>query len=230
MRLLLLEDDLAQARALLQGLREEVYVVDWARCLAEVLPLLSENEYDLLILDVRVPDGSGFNLLRELRLERCNTPALFLTARDRLEDRIDGLDAGGDDYLTKPFSFDELLARIRSLLRRRSDQGAVSHLAFDGLELDYSRRMLSCCGRSVHLTPKEVDVLECLLTAPGRILTRERLARRVWENAGASRSNIVDVVVGRVRRHLESLGWSGHLQTVKGVGHRLVRAGEDAAL
>jgi DNA-binding response OmpR family regulator len=218
--LLLVEDEALLARRLLKGLQEEAYAVDLAATAAAARDLVLENPYDLLILDLMLPDASGLDLLAEWRREGVETPVLILTARDRLEDKLRGFEAGADDYLTKPFAFEELLARTHSLLRRRQAPPAEV-LTFAGVRLDRGRREVHRDGRLLHLTPKEFALLEYLMLHAGRVLDRVTLAEHVWDSGYDMRSNVIEVIVGRLRRKLEEGGEPQILHTVKGVGYVL---------
>jgi DNA-binding response OmpR family regulator len=201
-------------------LQEEAYAVDLAETAAAARGLVQEASYDLIILDLMLPDAAGLDLLAAWREEGVETPVLILTARDRLEDKLRGFEAGADDYLTKPFAFEELLARARSLLRRRQAPPAEV-LSFAGIRLDRSRREVRRDGRLFHLTPKEFALLEYMMLHPGRVLDRLTLAEHVWDAGYDARSNVIEVIVGRLRRKLEEHGEPQLLHTVKGVGYVL---------
>jgi DNA-binding response OmpR family regulator len=227
MRLLLVEDEALLAARLRKGLQEEAFAVDLAATADAARSLVEETPYDLIILDLMLPDGSGLGLLAEWRGHGVETPVLILTARDRLEDKLKGFEAGADDYLTKPFAFEELLARAHSLLRRRQAPPAEV-LTFADLRLDRARREVRRGGRALHLTPKEFALLEYLMLHPGRVLNRLTLAEHVWDAGYDARSNVIEVIVGRVRRKLEDGGEPQLLHTVKGVGYVLRGAAREA--
>jgi DNA-binding response OmpR family regulator len=227
MRLLLVEDEALLARRLRKGLQEEAYAVDHAATAASARDLVQGTSYDLIVLDLMLPDDSGLDLLAEWRGEGVETPVLILTARDRLEDKLRGFEAGADDYLTKPFAFEELLARAHSLLRRRQAPTAEV-LTFADLRLDRARRAVHRDGRSLHLTPKEFALLEYLMLHAGHVLDRLTLSEHVWDAAYDARSNVIEVIVGRLRRKLEEQGEPQILHTVKGVGYVLRTAAQES--
>lgn len=226
MRLLLVEDEPRLARRLTRGLREEGYAVDGAATCEEATELGIANEYDLVILDLLLPDGSGLDLLNQWREEDREFPVLVLTARDEVSDKVRGLDAGADDYLTKPFDFDELLARIRSLLRR---QPVVPRevLRYHDVELDRTRHRVTRADEEVDLTPKEFALLELFLLHPEAVLDRTTIGERAWDVSYEARTNVIDVLVGRLRQKLEDGGGDRLIQTVRGVGYALRREGEE---
>jgi heavy metal response regulator len=220
MRILVVEDENAIAQFISQGLREADYVVDVARSGSEGLDYAQTIEYDLVILDVMLPGINGLNLLKQLRNRGIATPVLLLTARDTVQDRVEGLDAGADDYLTKPFAFPELLARVRALLRRPPLQtGNV--LNFADLEMDTLTREVRRAGQLIELSQREYTLLHYLLRHPRQVLTRTQIAEHIWNFDFANDSNVVDVYVGYLRRKIDK-GFSRQLiQTVRGVGYRL---------
>jgi DNA-binding response OmpR family regulator len=227
MRLLLVEDEALLARRLRKGLQEEAFAVDHASTGAEARDLVQGTAYDLIILDLMLPDASGVDLLAGWRADGVETPVLILTARDRLDDKLRGFEAGADDYLTKPFAFEELLARAHSLLRRRQAPPA-DVLTFADVRLDRARREVQRNGRLLHLTPKELALLEYLMLHPGHVLDRLTLSEHVWDAGYDARSNVLDVIVGRLRRKLEAEGETQVLHTVKGVGYVLRTAAHEA--
>lgn len=220
MHILVVEDDRKVASFISKGLTEEGYVVDVALDGEEGSLKASVGEYDIIVLDVMLPERSGYELARELRREGSTTPVIMLTARDSTEDIVRGLDAGADDYLTKPFSFDELLARIRALLRREGvDRTQV--LRYQDLEIDHRRHRASRGNRVLDLTPKEFQLLEHFLLHPEQVVTRTELLEKVWELEFDPESNVVDVHVGNLRRKLTLDGEPHMIDTVRGVGYRL---------
>ncbi len=220
MRVLLVEDDARVASFIRRGLREEQYTVDVAGDGEQALFLAQTGEYDLLILDWLLPKRSGLEVLRTLRTERVAVPVLILTAKDELQDKVTGLDAGADDYLTKPFKFDELLARVRALLRRRG--GVVpTVLRVADLELDVLRHRVTRGGRVLELTSREYAILEYFMRRQGQVVSRTMLAEQVWEHDFDTLSNVIDVHVARLRRKLDG-GFSPKLlHTIRGSGYLL---------
>jgi DNA-binding response OmpR family regulator len=220
MRLLLVEDEASLARHLARGLREEGHAVDVAGLVSEAADRVAAAPYDLVVLDLGLPDGSGLDLLRRWRRQSMVSPVLLLTARDRIEDKVEGLDAGADDYLTKPFAFEELVARVRSLLRRQPAAPACV-LECAGLRLDRNQRRLETGGHQVELTTKEFALLEYFMLRPGAVLSRDNLAEHVWDYRYLGHSNVIDVMVGRLRRRLERATGRRYIETVKGLGYAL---------
>ncbi|MBI3332972.1 MAG: response regulator transcription factor [Candidatus Omnitrophica bacterium] len=220
MRILLAEDDSRVASFIRRGLREEQYAVDVASDGEEALFLAQTEEYDLIILDLLLPKKSGQEVLKELRAERVHLPILILTAKDELADRVKGLDAGADDYLTKPFEFDELLARVRALLRRRGDM-VPTVLKVGDLELDTLRHRATRGGRELLLTSREYALLEFLMRHAHQIVTRTALAEHVWEQDFDPLSNVIDVHIARLRRKIDDHSPKKLLATVRGSGYML---------
>jgi len=215
-RLLVVEDEARIAAFLVKGLTAHGYAVDHARTAAEALSLTEEIEFALVVLDLRLPDADGLDVLRTLRSRGADLPVVVLTARGDVGDRVEGLELGADDYLTKPFVFDELLARVRARLRgRRQDQ---SILASGRLRLDLRTRRALVDDREVDLTTREFALLETFLRHPGQVLSREQLLSQVWGMDFDPGSNLVDVYVGYLRRKLGE----NSVETVRGAGYRLV--------
>jgi len=224
MRLLVVEDAPKMAALLERGLREEGYAVDVAHDAVDALWLGQENPYDAVILDVvlsRSGDGpDGVEVCRRLREGGRWTPILLLTARDGVEDRVRGLDAGADDYLTKPFAFEELSARVRALIRRGSTERPAV-LRVGDLSLDPATREVRRADLPIELTPKEFALLECFLRRPGEVLGRIELIEHVWDHAFDADSNVVDVHVGNLRAKIDRPFGSDTIETVRGAGYRL---------
>src|SRR5437016_5775345 len=220
MRLLLVEDDGRIARFVAKGLREQAYAVDIANTGDDALYQAAINTYDLVILDVMIPGRNGFEVCRELRKSGQRMPILMLTARDAVEDRIAGLDAGADDYLAKPFEFRELLARLRALLRRGSVTQTALIRAGD-LEIDTGSHRVTVESFALTLTTKEYAVLEYLARNSGRIVTREEIAEHVWNQEFDPFSNLIEVYINRLRRHIEKISAKKWIHTVRGSGYML---------
>src|SRR5213592_2411135 len=203
MRLLLVEDDARIARFVAKGLREQTYAVDVASTGEDALYQAAINTYDLVILDVMIPGRNGFEVCRELRRAGNSVPILMLTARDAVEDRITGLDHGADDYLTKPFEFRELLARLRALLRR-SGELRPEKLAIADLVLDTGAQTAKRAGRQILLTAKEYALLEYLARNAGRVVRRAEIAEHVWDETFDPFSNLIEVYINRLRRKIDA--------------------------
>ena len=220
MRVLLIEDDRKAARLLSKGLQEEGFVVDVASTGEGGEEQAALNEYDVVILDWLLPGRDGLAVCRALRVSGNSTPILMLTARDSVSDRVSGLGTGADDYLTKPFAFDELLARIRALLRRsRSAQPVVLRVA--DLTLDPVTRRVARGPIVIALTPKEYAILEVLMRNVGQVVSRTRLTERVWDEASEVLDNLVDAHVSHLRKKVDRGASAPLIQTIRGVGYRL---------
>ena len=226
MRILLVEDDRKAAGLLVRGRREEGFVVDHAASLAEADEAAFVTTHDLIVLDGMLPDGDGVTLCRTLRARGQQVPVLMLTARDALSDRVDGLNAGADDYLTKPFEFEELLARLRALLRR-SDMTRPPVLVADDLRLDPASQEVTRAGRPVELTPKEFALLQALMRQPGAVVPRQRLAEQIWHGDPLAIDNLIDAHMSKLRRKIDAAGARPLIETVRGRGFRL-RGPDDA--
>jgi DNA-binding response OmpR family regulator len=222
MNILVVEDDVRVADFLLRGLRAEGYRVQLARTGPEGLALARNGDLSLLLLDLMLPGLSGLELCQTLRAEGCHVPVLMLTALSDTEDKVSGLRLGADDYLTKPFAFEELLARIEALLRRgREQRPRASTLQVADLVLDRERMEATRDGKPIPLTAKELAFLELLMTAPGRVYSRERILSNVWGTNEDPLTNIVDVYVRRLRAKIDDGQPVPLLKTVRGVGYRL---------
>lgn len=226
MRILVVEDEPGIAQFVRQGLSEAGYAVDVARDGKEGWDYALSAEYDLIILDILLPMMDGLQLLRELRKQGIKAPVLLLTAKDAVEDRIAGLDAGGDDYLVKPFAFSELLARLRALLRRPPLQ-ADTVLRVGDLEMDTVKREVRRMGRVIELSPREYTLLEYLMRHPGQVLTRTQIAEHVWNFDFYSNLKVVDIYIGYLRRKVDRGFAQPLLHTLRGVGYRLSIEAED---
>ena len=220
MRILVVEDDKKVASFLERGLREDGYAVDVAFEGTEGALRAHVHDYDLLILDVMLPGKSGYEIVHDLRKEEKAVPILLLTARDSTEDVVRGLNAGADDYLTKPFSFDELLARVRALLRR-GGSARTERLIYHDLDLDRIQHQASRGGVHLDLTPKEFQLLEYFLLHPEETVRRTELLEKVWDLSFDPMSNVVDVHVGKLRQKLKGSGKGQLIHTIRGVGYML---------
>ncbi|HET6328837.1 MAG TPA: response regulator transcription factor [Planctomycetaceae bacterium] len=218
-RVLVVEDQRSLLLNLERGLTEEGYEVVSAASIAEARVALAQQP-DLIVLDLLLPDGSGIDLLRQIRGQGGRQPILILTARDSVDDRIQGLDTGADDYLVKPFSFNELLARLRALLRRRSlDQQAL--LSIEGLEVDLLRRVAFREGRPLELSNRQFELLTYLMQNAHTVVSREMIARDVWKESTATWTNVIEVHIAQLRRKVERPNLPTILHTVRGHGYQL---------
>jgi DNA-binding response OmpR family regulator len=224
MKILVVEDDRKVAGFVEQGLKEEGYIVDLARDGEEATMLAHVNDYDVMLLDVVLPKKNGFQIATELRREGRNTPILMLTSRDAAEDVVRGLDAGADDYLSKPFRFDELLARIRALYRRGGAE-RLDVLRYGPITLDRLRHVAAVNDQALDLTPKEFQLLEFFLLHAEQVVRRTTLLEKVWDMHFDPESNVVDVHVGNLRRKLTHAAGEPLLATVRGVGFMLRHEG-----
>ncbi|HZS46233.1 MAG TPA: response regulator transcription factor [Blastocatellia bacterium] len=226
MRLLLVEDEPRVARFIAKGLREHSYAVDLASDGEEAIFHSAVNDYDLIILDIMLPKKDGFEVCRELRTRGSRTPVLMLTARNDVDDRVMGLDSGADDYLSKPFEFKELLARVRALLRRGKElRSAV--LQASNLTLNTANHAVSRDGKSISLTAKEYALLEFFLVKKGRLVSREEIARHVWDDNYDPFSNTIDVYVRRLRKKIDEGFDPPLIYTRRGEGYMLTDNAED---
>jgi two-component system copper resistance phosphate regulon response regulator CusR len=219
MNILIIEDEPKTGEYLRQGLREAGFVVDLATRGNDGLHLALEGQHDLVILDVMLPELDGWQVLKGLRSMGRQMPVLFLTARDQVEDRVRGLELGADDYLVKPFSFAELLARVRVILRRGRPEQAVATLHLADLELDLLRRRVLRAGKRVDLTAKEFGLLELLMRRQGEVLPRSLIASQVWDLNFDSDTNVIDVAVRRLRAKVDEGFEPRLIHTVRGMGY-----------
>lgn len=221
-RLLVLEDDARVADFLVRGLRAEGYAPTAVGSAEEALPLLRHGEFALALFDVMLPGQSGLELCQRIRAERISLPVLMLTAMGGVQDRVAGLRCGADDYLPKPFAFDELLARIEALLRRpRTLVERDTLLRVGALAFDRERMQVSVDGQPVTMTARELALLELLMSAPGRMFSRERILSNVWGVDADPLTNVVDVYIRRLRSKLDTAGRPSWITTVRGLGYRL---------
>ena len=218
MRLLVIEDEQKVANFIKQGLEEEGYAVDHAADGASGLQMALEGLHDVIVLDVMLPKLDGLSVLQQVRQANVTTPVLLLTVRATIEDKVLGLDAGADDYLTKPFAFEEFVARVRALLRRRAET-APPILQVADLALDPARRAVSRGDKKIELTPREFTLLDYFMRNPGRVLTRTMIANRVWDYTFDSTTNVIDVYVNYLRKKIDTGHDTRLLHTVRGVGY-----------
>ncbi len=228
MKLLVVEDDRKVAGFIEQGLKEEGFVVDVAPDGEEATMLAHVYEYDVIVLDLMLPKKNGFQVAQELRREGRSTPILMLTSRDAVEDIVRGLDAGADDYLTKPFRFEELLARLRAL-HRRGGAERLEVLRYGPFELDRLRHQANADGKRLDLTAKEFQLFEYFMLHPDEVIRRTTLLEKVWDMHFDPESNVVDVHVGNLRRKLIKYASDPHIETVRGVGFSLRYLGAQSA-
>jgi len=224
MRVLLVEDDARVASFVSRGLEQEGFSVDLSSEGRDAFHQALHEPYDVIVLDILIPFMDGFEVLRQIRKQGCQVPVLILSAKDGVEDRVRGLNEGADDYLVKPFSFPELTARIRALLRRRTEVGHPVVRVAD-LEVDLAARKVTRGGKAIALTPKEFSLLEYLVHCRGNVLTRTMIAEHVWDQHFDSFSNIVDVYIRYLRAKVDDPFPTKLIQTVRGVGYVL---GQDA--
>ena len=220
-KILIVEDQHRLGLFLKQALVERSYAVSWARSCREASDALCESNPDAIILDLGLPDGDGLKLLQQWRKSGFNEPVLILSARDAVQDRIKGLDLGADDYLSKPFSMEELLARLRSLLRRQSTvkEAVLEHR---GIKLDLIGRTVHLAGQPVDLTSREFSLLEIFMQNVGRILTRRLICERCWSSHYDNEANLLDVYMSRLRSKFEAVPGPPLFKTLRGVGYQLL--------
>jgi two-component system copper resistance phosphate regulon response regulator CusR len=225
MKILIVEDEAKTSEYLRQGLTEAGFVVDLARNGLDGHHLAMTERYDLIILDVMLPDIDGSRILQSLRETGNTVPVLFLTARDSVDDRVQGLERGADDYLVKPFAFAELLARVRTLLRRGAAPAIETRLAVADLELDLMRRRVTRAGQRIQLTAKEFALLELLIRHRDEVLPRSLIASQVWDMNFDSDSNVIDVAIRRLRAKIDDAFGRKLIHTVRGMGYMLDASG-----
>jgi two-component system copper resistance phosphate regulon response regulator CusR len=229
MRVLLVEDEARVARFVARGLREQAYAVDVAEDGETALFHASVTTYDVIILDLMLPKVDGLSVCRELRAAGVATPMLMLTARDTVDDRITGLDTGADDYLTKPFAFGELLARLRAVLRRAGGEVRPNVVAVADLAIDTRAQRVTRGGRAIPLTAKEYALLEFLAINAGRVVGRSEIAEHVWDETYDPFTNLIEVYIGRLRRKVDGGSASPLIHTRRGTGYVLAaEADEDS--
>jgi len=223
MKILLVEDEKKVASFIQRGLEEERYQVEVAHDGPTGASLAVSESYDAIILDIQLPGMDGLEVLRSLRGRGITTPVLMLTVRDSVEDKVTALDSGGDDYLTKPFAFAELLARLRALIRRGQQRGAEDRLEAFGISMDLRTHRVTRDGEAVELTGKEYALLELFLRHPGQVLTRTMISEQIWGYHFDSFTNVIDVYVNYLRKKLDQNGRPRLIHTVRGVGYVLRR-------
>ncbi len=221
MRILVIEDDAATADYIAGGLREEGHVVDLARNGKDGLFLALNETYDLVVTDRMLPGPDGLAILRAMRASAIATPVLVLTALGEVDRKVEGLEAGADDYLAKPFAFAELRARLRALARRPAPQAEATERVVGDLRLDLLRRNVTRAGREIDLLPTEFRLLDYMMQHPGEVLTRTMLLEKVWDFSFDPTTNVVDVHISRLRRKLEAAGEAPMIRTMRGAGYML---------
>jgi two-component system OmpR family response regulator len=221
MRILVIEDDKETGAYLRKGLSEGGYVIDHAADGRDGLMLATSQDYDVMVVDRMLPGIDGLAIIRALRAEGIDTPVLVLSALGQVDDRVRGLKAGGDDYLTKPFAFAELLARIEALMRRRSPAAAEPRLRVADLEMDLLARTVTRAGQAIALQPREFKLLEYMMRHTGQVVTRAMLLEGVWDYHFDPQTNVIDVHVSRLRQKIDKDFERPLLHTVRGVGYRL---------
>lgn len=221
MKILIVEDEPKTGEYLRQGLHEAGFVVDLAQTGVDGLHLAEQGEYELVILDVMLPGLNSWEVLKNMRQRGLEMPAMFLTARDQVEDRVKGLELGADDYLVKPFSFAELLARVRTILRRGRNGSETTVLKVADLELDLLRRRVARAGKRIDLTAKEFGLLELLMRRQGEVLPRSLIASQVWDMNFDSDTNVIEVAMRRLRVKIDEGQDVKLIQTVRGMGYVL---------
>jgi heavy metal response regulator len=221
MRILVIEDEKKIADFIKRGLKEEGYAVDIAADGENGLFLAKTNNYDLILLDLMLPKVDGITICKSLRGEKILSPIIMLTAKDAVKDKVTGLDAGADDYLTKPFAFEELLARIRAILRKKSEQKESARLQVGDLEIDLRTHKVTRAGKDIELTSKEFALLEYLMRNTGKVVTRTMISEHVWDIDFDTFTNVIDVYINYLRNKIDSDSKKKLIQTVRGRGYIL---------
>ncbi|HEY9616409.1 MAG TPA: response regulator transcription factor [Microcoleaceae cyanobacterium] len=218
MHILYVEDEAKIAAFVCAGLKEQGFVVDYCDNGNDGYLRAMEQEYDAIVLDIMVPGKDGLAILKSLRRSGRNTPVLLLTARNELDDRLEGLNLGADDYLAKPFFVEELVARIHAIVRRSTGE-RQNFISVGAIKLDRISRTVTCNQQAIELTTREFNLLEYLMRSPGRVLTRTQILEHVWGYDFNPNTNLVDVCVQRLRKKIEPLGGTGYINSVRGVGY-----------
>lgn len=219
MNVLFVEDEAKIANFVRAGLKEQGFTVDYCDNGDDGYLRALDNEYDVIILDIMVPGKDGLSILKQLRRQNNNTPVILLTARNELDDRLQGLNLGADDYIAKPFFVEELAARIHAVVRRSVGE-RQNVLAIGALKLDRITREVTCNGRVIELTSREFNLLEYLMRSPGRVFTRTQILEHVWGYDFNPNTNVVDVCIQRIRKKIDSLDEAGLIESIRGVGYR----------
>ena len=222
MKVLVVEDQRKVGQCVGQALNEQSYTAKLVGSAAAARDALADSPYDVIVLDLGLPDADGLELLREWRAAGFNEPVLILSARDSVSDRIHGLNIGADDYLPKPFSVDELVARVRSLMRRQGGAPRMTVLERGGVRMDLLGRTVTVQGAEVEFTNREFALLELFMQNAGRVMTRTLIAEKVWEASYDMETNLIDVYVRRLRRKLEPPGSAALFKTVRGTGYQML--------
>ncbi len=221
MKVLIVENERRVGQFISRGLEEMAYSTTWVRSCHEARDALAEHPHDVIVLDLGLPDGDGLELLQEWRNLGFNEPVLILSARDAVQDRVKGLNLGADDYLAKPFSFEELLARIRSLLRRHGGKKATV-FEHRGIRMDLLSRTVIRNNQKIDLTSREFSLLELFLQNQGRVLTRTMISEKIWESQNDLDANLIDVYMRRLRKKLEVSSEEPIFKTLRGVGYEMI--------
>ena len=221
MKLLLVEDDIESAKYLIKGLREQGYVVDHSANGKDGLFMAASEKYDAMIIDRMVPEVDGITIIQTLRASGNQTPMIILTALDKVEERVKGLKSGADDYLAKPYSFTELLARLEAITRRKSAEKAVTKLLCGELEMDLLTREVKRCGKAIELQAREFALLEYLIRNHGTVVTRTMLLEHVWDYNFDPQTNVIDVHISRLRQKIDKGFDKSMIQTLRGAGYKL---------
>jgi len=221
MKVLIVENERRVGQFVARGLEEMAYSSTWVRTCHEARDALADEPHDVIVLDLGLPDGDGLELLREWRSLGFNEPVLILSARDAVQDRIKGLNLGADDYLAKPFSFEELLARIRSLLRRHGGKKATV-FEHRGIKMDLLARTVTRNNQKIDLTAREFSLLELFMQNQGRVLTRTMISEKIWESQSDMDANLIDVYMRRLRKKVEIASEEPIFKTLRGVGYEMI--------